>query len=126
MNAAVCRQDYMEEKQEAADQIICSNPGALQEFQQRLAEIASLETEASSLQERIDLHLSTIAERKVSLTRPQAQHPAAPVGLTCTAARSCPVAVSIRQSALPEVQAHLLSAHLCRSIRCCNRCESWL
>lgn len=54
----------MRRKQEEADEIVCSNPSVMQEYQTRLQQIASLEAQASSAQEKISLHLSTIAERK--------------------------------------------------------------
>ena len=58
-------QAYIEEKQTAADCIQLANPGAMKEYQDRLKKIAELEERAANVQESVDLHHATIADKRV-------------------------------------------------------------
>ena len=58
-------QAYIEEKQQAADDIVLQNPGVMKEYKDRQKKISELEEQAASVQERVDLHHATIADRRV-------------------------------------------------------------
>ena len=58
-------QEYIEEKQAAADAIICSNPGVLEEFRRREAHIAELEVQVGAAADKVSLVRELIADLKV-------------------------------------------------------------
>lgn len=59
-------QKYIEDKQEQADAIVCSNPGVLEEFRAREARIAELDILADEAKQKVDTVREHILQLKVS------------------------------------------------------------
>ena len=58
-------QAYIDAKQEAADAIVCSNPGVLEDFRRREAQIAELEVQAQAALDKVALVRQLIEDLKV-------------------------------------------------------------
>ena len=61
-------QAYIEEKQEQADAIVCTNPGVLEEYRRREAKIAELDEQQTAAADKLDLCRQVIAQKKVRST----------------------------------------------------------
>ncbi|KAK9813986.1 hypothetical protein WJX73_007994 [Symbiochloris irregularis] len=57
-------EEWIAQKKQAADEIVCSNPGVMAEYTKRKKQIADLEAQGGSVQDKVDLHRSVIAERR--------------------------------------------------------------
>ena len=58
-------QAYIDEKQEQADAIVCTNPGALEEYRRREARIAELTEQQAAAADKLELCRQIIAQKKV-------------------------------------------------------------
>ena len=62
---AAAMQAYIEEKQQQADAITCSDPHVLEQYRQREAKIGELAEQQTAATDKLDLRRQVIAEKKV-------------------------------------------------------------